>query len=228
MIDMDRHTNEYINGTVGGVSSAVSTATFCDKYLYCGLPLYTSRHLRQTYENMPPVYISIKSITIILCPHSFVNSNSSSWVPAGSPHALNFTKLTLISVKNTAYNIKQYTFELKGDDHMEIFISPYDGSAVLNWTLSAAPIQASPTVWHGRPTYLVFLTSGRLTQITSRFTIDVQTNVALDKPSMDIAVVGHRVHNDDEQTDEFRAFLASFPRWAHVTPWMSSYESWKH
>lgn len=149
-------------------------------------------------------------------------------MPASSPHAANFTKLSLVSLKNTALNIKRYTFELKGDDHMEIFLSPFAGSKLLDWSLSAGPIQASPTVWHGRPTYLVFLTSGRLTQITSRFTIDVETNVPVEQPSIDIAAVGHRVHNDDEQTDEFKAFLESFPRWAHVTPWMSSYESWKY
>lgn len=45
--------------------------------------------------------------------------------------------------------------------------------------------------------------------------------------SLDIAIIGHYVHYDETQTPEFKAFLNSFPDYEHITPWMSTYESYQ-
>lgn len=44
-------------------------------------------------------------------------------------------------------------------------------------------------------------------------------------PSFDIAVVGHYNHFSEYETIEFKEFKESFPKWAHITPWISSYNS---
>lgn len=45
--------------------------------------------------------------------------------------------------------------------------------------------------------------------------------------SLDIVITGQYVHYDETQTSEFKAFLNSFPDYVHITPWMSTYESYQ-
>lgn len=45
--------------------------------------------------------------------------------------------------------------------------------------------------------------------------------------SLDIVVTGQYVHYDETQTSEFKTFLNSFPDYVHITPWMSTYESYQ-
>lgn len=45
--------------------------------------------------------------------------------------------------------------------------------------------------------------------------------------SFDISIAGQYVYERNLLSDEFKAFLATFPQWAHVTAWISSYDSWK-
>lgn len=155
------------------------------------------------------------------------HSSNSTWLAAGSPLTANLTKLQLLSATNTAINVKRYQFQLQGSDHMDVFISPLVGSQLVNWTISATPYPYT-SLYNNRANYFIFFGSGKQTQASYNFSLDVQTNVALDQPSIEIVSVGHWVHNDADQTPEFRKFLASFPKWAHVTPWMSSYENWKY
>lgn len=153
-------------------------------------------------------------------------SASSAWVPAGSPNVASQTTLQLIAAQNTAVNVKRYSFALTGPDHTNLFISPYAGSQIINSTITGGALTPSPVPWRNQPTYFVLFGSANLTAAVYRFTLDVQTNVTFAQPSIEIAAVGHVNHDDELQTPEFRGFLGAFPRWAHVTPWMSSYESW--
>lgn len=41
------HFHEYYSGIVPNISNATSTSAFCDSNIFCGLPLYTSRMLKQ-------------------------------------------------------------------------------------------------------------------------------------------------------------------------------------
>lgn len=46
-------------------------------------------------------------------------------------------------------------------------------------------------------------------------------------PALDVVINGHYIHYDELQTSEFKKFLKTFPKFAHVTAWMSSYDGWQ-
>lgn len=45
--------------------------------------------------------------------------------------------------------------------------------------------------------------------------------------TFDIAIIGHKIHEEIYNTNDFRQFLTSFPAWAYVSSWTGSFESWR-
>lgn len=139
-----------------------------------------------------------------------------------------------------------------GPDHMAFYLSPALGTDIVEWSISDNVIK-NIYQWNGRNTYYIFYAHG-IDKSAYLFYVDIEVNeisyiyfkllyLELTKqsfvskqsseavfpiPALDLVVTAHYIHHDNLQTPEFKSFIDSFPSWSHVTPWMSSYESWQY
>lgn len=163
-------------------------------------------------------------------------------MPAGRPVFDRKADLTFINHTMVDGNVKRYHFQMNGKinyvdraqlqdifagpDHMAIFLSPSHESEVINWSF-ADEIVPNGFGWDNRITYFIFFAYA-IDNSAYDFFVDIRTDDDFTVPSLDIAITGQYLHHDQLQTDEFRNFVSSFPTWAHVTPWMSSYEGFQY
>ncbi|KAG4075302.1 hypothetical protein HA402_003093 [Bradysia odoriphaga] len=197
ILSMDRHTADYVSE----LPNASRTSNDCPFEILCGAPLYSTR--------------------------MFGQSKSSYFVPAEEPDLPSETELTLLSSEMSSERVKRFEFQLIAPDHMVMAISPLPGHEMLDWSLLDF-VPSNVQIWNSnvgdRPTYFVQSAFGSGIMI---FTLDIQIESGqnITAPSFDIAVIGHYNHYNDYETDEFREFIQTFPEWAHITPWISSYNS---
>lgn len=136
-----------------------------------------------------------------------------------------------------------------GPDHMAFYLSPALGTEIFEWSISEAVVR-SVYQWNGRSTYYIFF-SYAVDTSAYRFSIDlvkvrwitrlkslkIQNKIQLffqttemdyPVPALDVVVTTHYIHHEQMFTQQFQTFVESFPKWAHVTPWISTYEAWEY
>lgn len=195
---LDRNNLNYVSELVPELKSANRASSDCEKEIYCGVPIFTSRFINPA-------------------PHSF-------WVPSIPPLIHHPTTLEVVSQKQITVRSRRLHILVTGPDHITITMSLREGVKLLKWSFDEfEPLEAAP--WQGRQTYMVYFSHG-VVGATLEFDLDLEVSKEFPEALLDVAVVGHYMHDQAYRTDEFQNFLAKFPDWAHVTPWTVTYKSW--
>ncbi|KAJ6644220.1 Endoplasmic reticulum metallopeptidase 1 [Pseudolycoriella hygida] len=157
----------------------------------------------------------------------FSQSQSSYFVHAEKPNFPTETNLKLLRSEMIRERVKRFEFQVNAPDHMVLTISPLPGHEMIDWSL-LDHVPTNIQMWNSyagdRPTYFVQSAFG---SASMNFSVDIQIAFEFDitDASFDAAVIGHYNHYREFETVEFKAFKESFPLYAHITPWISSYNS---
>lgn len=134
---MDRHSHpDYLIDHMPIMSKAEKIDEKCEKELFCGMPFYTTRMLRQS-------------------PYSY-------WIPSNAPVLSESVTLTRI-VQNQPEN--RMLFQMTGIDSMGVMISPMPGIEIEKWSFYDEVMDTGLN-WQGRPTYFMYYTAGVHSPIT--------------------------------------------------------------
>ncbi|XP_037035530.1 endoplasmic reticulum metallopeptidase 1-like isoform X2 [Bradysia coprophila] len=195
---MDRHSDEIVSDFVPQMKNAEKATSLCDTEMMCGLP---------SYQAMA----------------TFSTSEYSHWIPSSRPYVPFRSSLTLKREVSLTSSSSRFEFELSGPDHMVLSISPLEGNTLLSWSfLDKTPVSRS---WGNRALYFMMLVYGSDNSPIS-FDLVIEKSSS-EGPSFDIAIVSHFTYHKDGDTVEYKEFLESFPDWAHLTSWTSTYDSYK-
>lgn len=194
---MDRHSHpDYLSGEMEIMSKAELNTQRCEEQLFCGMPFYTARMLRQ--------------------------STYSYWIPAAAPEfntAISFRRIVNGQPAN------RYMFELTGTSAMGVYLSPMPGVEIENWSFHES-VDDTGMDFQGRPTYFVMYSAGN--PVPSTFWVDLKVPEGTwTGKKIDIGIVAHYTHFDDQRTVAFQQFIDSYPEWCHVTAWMNSYNGYE-
>lgn len=116
-------------------------------------------------------------------------------------------------------------YYISGPNHMAFYISPNLNVNLSNWSFIDFVPRSGP-YWNGRRTYFSYFSYAALPLTTDKFTLTFEVPVNYNDVVFDIAMVAHVTFRDEDRTSAFNDYIASFPSFAHVTPWINSYESW--
>lgn len=105
----------------------------CQKYLYCGVP----------------VYYPCSSMLRI-----------NNWIPAPKPKIFRDTNITLLHADEVAPHVVRLLFQASGPDHMGIFFSPVTGVKLNTWSFSDGEVLEGPSWKDDRPTHYIFYSHG--------------------------------------------------------------------
>lgn len=147
-----------------------------------------------------------------------------SWIPGPAPEINIPTNLEVIS-KITKKETTTFTFNVTGPDHMGIFLSPYKGVHLDQWSVVDGKPLAGPT-WKEREVYFIYYACA-LDCVPYTFSIILKTPKERRGPVLTIALAGHWLHGKNQRSHRFQQFLNQFPSWTVVTPWTASYTSWE-
>lgn len=148
-------------------------------------------------------------------------SQYSYWIPAEEPIFNEPVELIRIEANQPENRLM---FQLSGPDARGVVIAPMPGIEIERWSF-ASNVTDLGLNWQGRLTYVVMHSAGL--NAPSTFWIDITVPTGWIGKRVDIGVVAHYTHFDDQQTPNFRNFVASYPDWAHVAAWISSYNGYE-
>lgn len=84
------------------------------------------------------------------------------------------TTLQLVSNEPMLGDIRRYTFDLSGPDHLNLYMSPAIDSHLIDWSFAKPDF----FYWNERKVYFLFLGNGDATSSrhTTRFHIDIEVS----------------------------------------------------
>ncbi|EDW72286.1 uncharacterized protein Dwil_GK20846 [Drosophila willistoni] len=180
---------DYVN-----LTGIVSLEDDCDKYMFCGVPLFDSRWVKAKAEAM--------------------------WLPREDPiNPPSIPTLELLNKTVLADSTSLYLeFNLTGPDHMSIFLQPYEDVTISNWTFAHTMLENSttyPTPYHVYHSYGI--NDGPL-----NFFLQLEKpDGDFDVPLLQVGISGHFIGNEgDKQAIEF---ADSFPPFSALVEWPASY-----
>lgn len=128
----DRLVEKPLLGTNVNLTGLISIESRCKAHLFCGMPLYDLRFIRnQGYNKWLPRYDPIK-------------------MPAT-------TKLEVIRKVVVNSTTARFEFTLAGPPAMRLFIQPYEDVTISNWSFVRSFLENEKT---NSPPYLIFLNYG--------------------------------------------------------------------
>lgn len=173
----------------------------CNKHIFCGFPVFDHRW------NKAKVL--------------------SQWLPSDDNSIPGSPKLTVIS-KNITLNSSstiRYDFELSGPSHMGIYLNPLNGSKIIDWSFLDTMLQDN---W--KPPFFIYFSMGK-DKSPLEFYVTLEIDGYMDEtnstvPTLEVGIGGHYVSFEHTRSLANKAFIQSFPRYAYVMEWPSSYERW--
>lgn len=148
-------------------------------------------------------------------------STYSYWMPADAPYLDGTVTLTRIVINQPE---NRFMFEMQGPTAMAVLMSPMDGVEIEAWSFFDE-VTDTGMDFQGRPTYFVRYAAGSVAP--ANFWVDLKVPAGWTGKKLDIGIVGHYTHHDEDRTDSFQEFIDSYPEWCHVTAWMSSYNGYE-
>ncbi|KAL9913118.1 endoplasmic reticulum metallopeptidase 1 isoform 4-T4 [Glossina fuscipes fuscipes] len=147
--------------------------------------------------------------------------NSGIWLPGPDPH-FNQMPVLKMSTKNQLSKTKvRFNMTLTGPDHMGIFLRPINGGNISNWSFHETPLRMN---WPSP--YFIYFSYGIVTS-PLEFYLDVENNLGnWSRSAFEIGIAAHWIHDDDFQTEDFKQFLASLPKYVDAIAWPASYDTW--
>ncbi|XP_005177919.1 endoplasmic reticulum metallopeptidase 1 [Musca domestica] len=147
--------------------------------------------------------------------------NQSFWVPASQPSRSGWPSMRITSKQSAAPDTVVFNLEVAGPNHISMFIQPKENVTLVDWSFTKIPLENKFV-----PPFFVYFSYAR-DPSPLKFSLKFKhQDPHWSGPTFDLAVIGHKVTDNINIAEEFREFLASFPHWAHVSSWTSSYESW--
>ncbi|XP_037954984.1 endoplasmic reticulum metallopeptidase 1 [Teleopsis dalmanni] len=167
----------------------------CASEVFCGLPLYNTRWMDW--------------------------KNSSRWIPATTPVFPIETELKLLK-KEYLPNAKiRFEFSVKAADRIVIYIDPYSGTKVTDWSFDDTPLKEN----FATPYFVYHVYSMDTTPLY--FWIEFERDSpTYEGPTFRIGVGAHFLYHENDFTEEYKTFLKSFPEWSYATKWIASFNSW--
>ncbi|XP_055918140.1 endoplasmic reticulum metallopeptidase 1-like isoform X2 [Eupeodes corollae] len=173
----------------------------CNKHIFCGFPVFNHRWNR--------------------------NKVLSQWLPSDDYLIPGSPKLTLVS-KNVTLNSSstvRYDFELTGPSHMGIYLNPLNRSKIIEWSFLNTMLEDK---WN--PPYFIYFSMGK-DKSPLAFYVVLETPTYADEtnstiPILELGIGGHYVSFEHTRSLANKAFIQSFPSYAYVMEWPSSYERW--
>ena len=202
MVNLDRNSPHILNTWLPELKQAKDILQKdCDKYLYCGAPIY------------------YPASTLLRINH---------WLPAPAPKL--WTPISLNLTHQDAPNIhtRKLLFRAVGPDHMGVYISPAMGITIKSWSLADGQLLPGPEWKMGRPTYYIFASSGKESDSFEFWLeLDVPRSHYDGNELLDMVLVGHYIHGSQMKSAQFKQFLSQFPGWSYPVGWTASYKSYK-
>lgn len=144
------------------------------------------------------------------------------WIDGPAPRADGWPQMSILSKERISLTNLIISLEISGPDHMSVFIDPMNDTKLVDWSFDRTPIKDN-----FEAPYFIYL-SYALDPAPFRFHLEFEHDSAdWSGSTFDIGVIGHKIHDDISNTDDFRDFVAEFPAWSTVSAWTSSYESWR-
>ncbi|KAH8297049.1 hypothetical protein KR044_003986, partial [Drosophila immigrans] len=190
----DRREAEPMNGV--RLTGARYLREDCEKHMMCGVPLFDERWVENRLEGI--------------------------WVHRADnvvpPVATNLTLLSKTVLENNT--TVRFEFELKGPDHMSLFIQPYedDYATLSNWSFPLSYLEDPPA--YPLP-YHIYYTYGIITTPLYFFLEITKLNGNFDVPLVQVGVSGHCINGPGDALSE--KFAKSFPAYTSVVAWPSTY-----
>ncbi|KAH8297363.1 hypothetical protein KR044_010980, partial [Drosophila immigrans] len=179
------------------LTGSMRTKSECDKHMMCGMPLFDERWVGNRLQGM--------------------------WLPREEPIKPPIaTTLELLS-KTVLENGKsaRFEFRLKGPQYLSLYIRPNvdDFVSLSNWTFSQTYLEnppAPPLSFH------IYITSGPKSP-TVDFALELsKPNGNYDVPVVEIGASGHCLGDKGDAISQ--SFASTFPRYAVVVDWPSTYK----
>ncbi|XP_032585617.2 endoplasmic reticulum metallopeptidase 1 [Drosophila mojavensis] len=182
---------------IRSIANARSIRSDCEKHMMCGVPLYDERWVD--------------------------NRLGSVWLPREQPIQLPAkANLTLLSKQILESNTTaRFEFKLEGPDHMSLFIQTYedDFATLSNWSFDRTYLENPPAY---PLSYHIYFTYGT-DRSPLNFSLDIsKPNGDFEVPLFQLGISGHYVETKRDALTE--QFAASFPSYAALVDWPSSYD----
>ncbi|XP_017025335.1 endoplasmic reticulum metallopeptidase 1-like [Drosophila kikkawai] len=187
----DRRGPAPLEGTSVNLTGLVGIASQCEEHMMCDVPLYDHRWVKNRLNAM--------------------------WLPRETlidPPLVPKVELTnkmVLEDKNTV----QLNFTVNVTDHTSLFIQPYEGVNIKNWTFPIAYIGQQTT-------YHVYFSYGKDDTPLSFFIELSNSNGDFNVPLFQLGVSGHFIGNKGDELSQ--EFAKSFPDYAVVIEWPTSYQ----
>lgn len=124
---------------------------------------------------------------------------------------------------------RRIVFNVTGPERVNVYISPYPGSRLKSWSFAEEPEVA--TNWMGNDVYVIKHSSGLGPaagdpQNVWSFWLEHECDRGFGEMSINVTLAySWVIHKNLVLGDEFRTFVDSFPRWAHVNIAIASVEA---
>uniref|UniRef100_A0A2H8TZD4 FXNA-like protease n=1 Tax=Melanaphis sacchari TaxID=742174 RepID=A0A2H8TZD4_9HEMI len=124
---------------------------------------------------------------------------------------------------------RRIAFNVTGPERVTVYVSPFPGTRLKSWSFAGTPEVA--TSWMGNDVYVIKHSSGADPAAGGKqnvwsFWLEHECDRGFGEMSINVTVAHSWViHKDLVLDDEFRSFVDSFPRWAHVNVAVANVEA---
>ncbi|XP_023033288.1 endoplasmic reticulum metallopeptidase 1 [Drosophila willistoni] len=179
------------------LTGLVSIESDCNTYMFCGLPLYDHRWVKNRLKGM--------------------------WLPREDPITPPGTPdLQLVSKTILAdYTTVRLEYNLTGPDHMSLFIQPYEDVVISNWSFLTSYIQAPGSTSSYPPPYHIYFTYGKDKSPLQFFIELTKADGDFDVPVMQLGVSGHYISSPGDAIST--KFVKTIPPFAVTVDWPATY-----
>lgn len=158
-----------------------------------------------------------------------------SWLPVGRPPAVQRSAAATVAAVvldeggDGDDRRRRIAFNVTGPERLTVYVSPYPGTRLTSWSFAGKPEPA--TSWTGHDVYVIKHSSaagpaaGGPQNVWS-FWLEHESDRGFGEKSINVTVTySWVIHKELVLGDEFRSFVDSFPRWAHVNIAVASVEA---
>ncbi|XP_022178394.1 endoplasmic reticulum metallopeptidase 1-like [Myzus persicae] len=152
------------------------------------------------------------------------------WLPGRpAPVSQRSAATAQVAVLENDERRRRIVFNVTGPERVNVYVSPYPGTRLKNWSFSGQPEVA--TSWMGNDVYVIKHSSGAGTaaggpQNVWSFWLEHECDRGFGEMSLNVTLAySWVIHKDMVLGDEFRSFVSSFPSWVHVNVAVASVEA---
>ncbi|XP_016659221.1 endoplasmic reticulum metallopeptidase 1-like [Acyrthosiphon pisum] len=186
----------------------------------------------RTVANYAPNAARIDCTSELMCGSPVTGSLAyhTGWLPGQpAPAAQRSAATAQVVVLKDDERRRRIVFNVTGPERVNVYVSPYPGTRLKSWSFVGEPEVA--TNWMGNDVYVIKHSSGAGptagdSQNMWSFWLEHECDRGFGEMSINVTLAySWVIHKDLVLGDEFRSFVDSFPRWAHVNIAVASVEA---